>query len=151
MVKKRQRAPAKRLATRKKPEPPDAIDLQIGLRIRARRMAQRMTQVQLGAAIERSWQQVFKYERGRDHIRAAMLARIAKVLRAPPGYFFGNGNGDHETGIEHELPAGDPQLGMLDFLATKDGQALVDNYRRISDSRIAAAVGAFVAAIAALA
>ncbi len=56
-----------------------------------------MNQTALGAAIQVSFQQIQKYESGRDRISAATLLRIADVLKAPVAAFFDDG----------PLPSGD--------------------------------------------
>jgi len=56
------------------------VDQEIGLRIRARRLDLRMSQVALADAIGVTFQQVQKYEKGQNRISAAMLIKIASVL-----------------------------------------------------------------------
>jgi transcriptional regulator with XRE-family HTH domain len=67
----------------KGPKAPDAVDLQVGQRIRVQRLARRMTQAALGAALGVTFQQVLKYEKGVSRVGAARLAKIAEVLRVP--------------------------------------------------------------------
>ncbi len=65
------------------------FDREIGAKIRAVRIAADMTQTQLGRAIGVSFQQVQKYETGRDRITAGTLKTIGAVLDVHPGEFFG--------------------------------------------------------------
>lgn len=56
------------------------IDRQIGALIRARRLSQNISQVQLAAALGVTFQQVQKYEKGTNRVAASTLMRIARAL-----------------------------------------------------------------------
>ena len=62
----------------------------LGTRIRAARVAARMSQTALGAALGVSFQQVQKYEMGKDRVTASTLQGIAAVLGVHPGSFYGD-------------------------------------------------------------
>ena len=64
------------------------LEAAIGARIRAARIAAKMSQVDLGSAVGISYQQVHKYERGVDRIAASTLQRVATILGVQPGSFF---------------------------------------------------------------
>jgi transcriptional regulator with XRE-family HTH domain len=59
---------------------PNALDSAMGLNIRARRNAQRMSQTTLAAAVGISCQQIQKYERGRSSVSFSRLVDIAHAL-----------------------------------------------------------------------
>lgn len=63
----------------------------IGARIRATRVAARLSQTALGAALGVSFQQVQKYEMGKDRVSASTLQGIAAILGVHPGSFFDGG------------------------------------------------------------
>ena len=67
------------------------IDAAIGTRIRAARFTARMSQTELGRLLGFSYQQVQKYETGKDRVSASTLQRIAEILGVHPGSFFDNG------------------------------------------------------------
>lgn len=67
---------------------PDAIDLYVGQRVRARRVAMGMSQEKLADALGLTFQQVQKYEKGTNRISCSKLVVIAKALRTHPAYFF---------------------------------------------------------------
>ena len=67
------------------------LDAAIGARIRAARVTVRMSQTALAAALGVSFQQVQKYETGKDRITASTLQGIAAVLGVHPGSFFDGG------------------------------------------------------------
>ncbi|SFM87614.1 helix-turn-helix domain-containing protein [Methylobacterium pseudosasicola] len=74
-------------------------DREIGSRIAAIRAAQGLSQTALGHAIGVSFQQVQKYEKGRNRIGASRLQRIADQLKVPVEAFFAGsqGNDDREA------------------------------------------------------
>ena len=67
---------------------PDPIDVHVGLRLRARRLMLGWSQDRLASAVGLTFQQVQKYERGRNRIGASRLFEFARILDVPVGYFF---------------------------------------------------------------
>ena len=65
-----------------------AIDKHVGQRVRERRCALGLSQERLGDALNISFQQVQKYENGKNRIGASRLKRIAETLQVGPGFFF---------------------------------------------------------------
>jgi len=77
----------------KKPRPPsprspNSIDKHFGDQIRNRRQAINMTQDHLGQESGVSFQQIQKYESGKNRIRAARLYEICHVLGLPIASMF---------------------------------------------------------------
>ena len=64
------------------------IDQHVGERIRLRRTERGLTQEQLAAALDISYQQVQKYETGANRISAGRIYEIAHTLGVEVGYFF---------------------------------------------------------------
>jgi transcriptional regulator with XRE-family HTH domain len=73
------------------------VDLTIGLRLRLRRLEQRLSQEQLASKLGVSFQQVQKYEKGTNRIGASRLHQIAKLLEVPLTFFFDCENGAQEV------------------------------------------------------
>jgi transcriptional regulator with XRE-family HTH domain len=67
---------------------PEEIDRRIGEQIRKRRVALGLTQEQLAAALDVSYQQLQKYESGANRIAAARLFLLALRLDVPLSFFF---------------------------------------------------------------
>ena len=67
---------------------PDPIDVHVGLRVRLRRKTLGLSQQSLAEALDLTFQQVQKYERGANRISASTLFRISQVLEVPVSYFF---------------------------------------------------------------
>ena len=65
-----------------------AVDVHVGLQVRAARLVHRMSQEKLGDAVGVTFQQIQKYENGVNRIGPGRLHAIAKYLRVPVTYFF---------------------------------------------------------------
>ena len=61
---------------------------EIGARIRAARKEKGLTQMQLAEKVGVSFQQIQKYETGKDRIFVERLQQIAQALEIPISYFF---------------------------------------------------------------
>jgi transcriptional regulator with XRE-family HTH domain len=70
--------------------PTQAIDIQIGMRLRAKRNEAGLTQEELGKALtdQLSHQQIQKYERGENSISCFRIVQLAETLNVPTSYFF---------------------------------------------------------------
>ena len=67
---------------------PNPIDIHVGKRVRLRRTLLGMSQEKLGKAINVTFQQVQKYERGTNRIGSSRLYQLSQVLDIPVSYFF---------------------------------------------------------------
>jgi transcriptional regulator with XRE-family HTH domain len=72
-------------------------DVEMGRRLRIRRVEKNMSQAELGHELGISFQQVQKYEKGVNRIGAVRMEKIAKVLDVPINFFFGDGKPKEET------------------------------------------------------
>jgi transcriptional regulator with XRE-family HTH domain len=64
------------------------IDLLVGSRIRGFRKGRKMSQAQLGKKLGVTFQQVQKYENGKNRVGASRLQMISTALDIPVGQFF---------------------------------------------------------------
>src|ERR1700760_2914071 len=62
---------------------PNPVDVLVGSRIRLLRKRRKMSQAELGKAIGVTFQQVQKYENGKNRVGASRLHRDATVLNVP--------------------------------------------------------------------
>jgi len=69
-------------------------DVELGKRIRLRRVAMKMSRDELGKELGVSFQQIQKYEKGVNRVDAARLQQIATALDVPVTYFY---DGDGKT------------------------------------------------------
>ena len=67
---------------------PDPVDVQVGSRLRLRRMSLGISQEKLGEHLGITFQQIQKYEKGTNRISASRLQRISEVLSVPITYLF---------------------------------------------------------------
>ena len=78
------RSPGKTVKHRSDPE-----DVEIGLKIRALRVAKEVSQTTIADGLGLTFQQVQKYEKGANRVSAARLQKIADMLDTPITFFFG--------------------------------------------------------------
>ena len=71
-----------------------AFDVAFGQRVRAARVAAKISQSALGKALGITYQQCQKYETGRDRVSVGTLSRMAVAFGVHPGSFFTDGEGE---------------------------------------------------------
>lgn len=64
------------------------VDIHVGKQLKALRTLRGLTQTDIANCVDLSFQQVQKYELGRNRVSASKLFEICKMLDVPPGYFF---------------------------------------------------------------
>lgn len=117
---------------KKKPNP---IDIHVGSRVRLRRTMMGMSQEKLGKALEITFQQIQKYEKGTNRIGASRMQQISAALKVPVSFFF------------EDVPVvgGKPITGMaeagstayvVDFLSSPEGIQLNRAFVRITNPSI---------------
>ena len=67
---------------------PNWVDAYVGGQVRIRRRQLGLTQEKLGEALGIAFQQVQKYEKGKNRIGASRLRNIAQCLNVPISFFF---------------------------------------------------------------
>lgn len=83
------------------------VDLHVGARVRARRMAIGMTQQALAARLGVTFQQVQKYELGSNRVSASRLWAIAQAMGVPVSFFYeGLARKRTASGAEGAAPPG---------------------------------------------
>lgn len=68
---------------------PDAADREIGARLRMRRIQQGLTQTALATRLGLTFQQIQRYENGKNRIPGSRLHLIAGCLGVSVSYFYG--------------------------------------------------------------
>ena len=127
---------------------PNPIDLHVGSRVRMRRMLLGLSQEKLGEALGVTFQQVQKYEKGMNRIGASRLQDIAKILDAPPSFFFEDAptaTGEIQPGFAEGKSAG----FVVEFLSTVEGLQLNKAFATIKDPKVRKRIVDLVVAIAA--
>jgi transcriptional regulator with XRE-family HTH domain len=67
---------------------PNPVDVHVGSRVRLRRTLLGMSQEKLGQAVNLTFQQIQKYERGANRVGASRLYQLSRILDVPVSYFF---------------------------------------------------------------
>ena len=93
-------------------------DREIGSRIAAVRAAQGLSQTTLGHAIGVSFQQVQKYEKGRNRIGDSRRKRIADQLKVPVETFFAGSKENNDRKAVVSAVFNDPKVVELAFAFT---------------------------------
>lgn len=113
---------------------PNPIDKYVGSRVRMRRMLIAMSQEKLGDALNLTFQQVQKYEKGINRIGASRLQQIAQILSVPVDFFFeGSPQMDAPDGGFSEAPS---SAYVADFLSTSEGIHLIKAFIQIKDNKV---------------
>ena len=112
-------------------ESTSAADIHVGRRVRAARLARRMSQEKLAEAVGVSFQQIHKYEKGVNRIGTGRLHSIAKLLELPVTYFFdGIDKNPAKTGFDPGMSA------ITDALSTEEGVRIALALSRIQNSQM---------------
>ena len=111
------------------------IDVQVGTRVRLRRMLIGMSQEKLGELLGLTFQQVQKYEKGVNRIGAGRLFQVAHILGVPIDYFYEgvNGVGEGAPGFA-ELGGASPPV--MEFLSSGEGLQLSLAFMKIKDPKV---------------
>src|SRR5579863_9075097 len=110
---------------------PNPIDRHVGARLRMRRLMVGLSQSKLAEALEVTFQQIQKYEKGANRIGASRLQQLARVLEVPPSFFFDGAPSSASPGLGfHEDPG---NTYVVDFLSTAEGLQLNRAFSAIKD------------------
>ena len=127
---------------------PNPIDIHVGKHVRLRRTLLGMSQEKLGKAINLTFQQVQKYERGTNRIGSSRLYQLSQVLDIPVSYFF-DGLPSEFSGLKAPGLA-DVKIAPFegDPLVKRETLELVRAYYRITDPSVRKRVFELVKAVA---
>ena len=101
------------------------IDLDVGRRIRVRRIQLGLSQTYVADKLGITFQQVQKYEKGANRVSASRLQNIAELLDVPVSFFFGDAG---DQGAQGEK--------VLDFLENAYGIRLIKAFAQIKDREL---------------
>ncbi len=107
----------------------EPVDKHVGARVRMRRLMLGMSQTALGDALDLTFQQVQKYEKGTNRIGASRLLHIASILQVPVEFFFEGA--PTSPGQSHGRKGNSTPDYVSDFLATSDGLSLTKAFMQI--------------------
>src|SRR5215211_8669395 len=107
---------------------PDKVDIEVGQRIKMCRTAAGLSQTVLAEELGVTFQQVQKYEQGRNRVGAGRLAKIAEVLNVPVTKLLGVDEENAATKKRHE-----ETRAPLQLLTVEGAQRLLRAYGKIQD------------------
>ncbi len=131
----------------------NAIDMHVGKRVRLRRTLLGMSQEQLGAELNITFQQVQKYERGANRISASRLWDISQILDVPISYFFDDMSENTMRSLPRWVSRGDVMDAMTsqplkDPMARRETLELVRAYYTIEKPAVRKRIAEMVKSIA---
>ena len=127
---------------------PNPIDKHVGARVRMRRLILGISQGKLGDALDVTFQQVQKYEKGANRIGASRLQQLARVLDVPPAYFFEDAPSGEERAPGFAEDEGHNHF--VDFLSTSEGLQLNRAFAAIRDAKVRKKILDLVVSLAAV-
>jgi transcriptional regulator with XRE-family HTH domain len=110
------------------------IDIQVGNRVRIRRMLIGMSQERLGDLLGLTFQQVQKYEKGVNRIGAGRLFEVSRILNVPVDFFY--------EGVAAQLASrpgmGEPEGAppVMEFVSSGEGLQLSLAFMKIKDAKV---------------
>src|SRR5882757_6042285 len=110
-------------------------DIEMGKKIRLRRVEQRISQSDLGEKLGVSFQQIQKYEKGANRVGASRLQQIATALDVPVTFFY---DSDGKT----------KEVESLLFLDSAFSLRLLRAYSKIRDRAVQRHIVSLMEAIA---
>lgn len=122
---------------------PNPVDVFVGQKLKARRTLIGMTQEKLAEATGITFQQVQKYEKGRNRLSASRIFQFSRVLNIPVAYFFeGFFSSDSLIGLQAGFADNDqePFEAEIDtndnVMLQKETIDLVRTYYTITDEKL---------------
>lgn len=109
------------------------IDVQVGNRVRIRRMLIGMSQERLGDLLGLTFQQVQKYEKGVNRIGAGRLFEVARILNVPVDFFYEGLSTESQPGASEGEAATPP---VMEFVSSGEGLQLSLAFMKIKDSKV---------------
>lgn len=117
------------------------VDHYIGQRIRSRRLTLNLSQTVLADALDLTFQQVQKYEKGTNRVGTGRLAQIARTLVVPVEWFFEGAPGAASNGKGVVFDFG------AQFMSSKDGVAIASAWPSLPKQTQRAIVGLIAALV----
>jgi len=83
----------------------DNFNIHLGKKLRMRRLSLGLTQTKVAEAINVTFQQIQKYEKGTNGVSSARLMQISQFLKVPIPYFYEDFKDYKSFGSEDHTPA----------------------------------------------
>lgn len=110
----------------------EPVDVRIGERLRTLRLERGLSQADLGKALDISYQQIQKYEKGGNRMSASTLLKVARFFALPPQCMFEGLLETNDTAMagfrEEAAPA-----SHASYASNAETSALLSAFQRIAD------------------
>jgi transcriptional regulator with XRE-family HTH domain len=113
----------------------NAIDTAVGARIRNLRLRNKLSQTQLGEAIGVTFQQIQKYENGKNRVSASRLAEMAKLFDVPITAFYSEVPAEGAQRVKKAK-----QVDRADRVSDTNAVRLVKAFKALKDKSLKAAL-----------
>nr|WP_211112396.1 helix-turn-helix transcriptional regulator [Azospirillum sp. SYSU D00513] len=125
---------------REKKEGLNEVDVFVGQRLRELRMLAGLSQSDVAAALDLTFQQLQKYERGFNRVSASRLFKLSQFFRVPVSVFF-EGLDERSSAPEGSAAAGQPQSEENEnTLRSREALMLARYFQNIRDPQIRGAI-----------
>ena len=116
------------------PRATGSLDVHFGEKLRARRlmMVPKLSQAELADQLNVTFQQIQKYEKGKNRMSAAMMVQITAVLDVDVQYFFD----ELPTGAKNTKEIKTPVL--VDMSLAAHGPRLIDAFLKLKSDKLRA-------------
>jgi transcriptional regulator with XRE-family HTH domain len=105
-------------------------------------MVPKVSQEELGAALGITFQQVQKYEKGKNRMSAALMVRLAEVLKIDVQYFFDDLPAGAKNTKEIKTPA------LIEISVAAHGPRMIGAFLRLKTDKLRGAVADLAQALA---
>jgi transcriptional regulator with XRE-family HTH domain len=109
------------------------VDVQVGNRVRIRRMLIGMSQERLGDLLGLTFQQVQKYEKGVNRIGAGRLFEVSRILNVPIDFFYEGLATASQPGVGETEATAPP---VMEFVSSGEGLQLSLAFMKIRDTKV---------------
>ncbi len=104
------------------------VDAHVGQRIRDRRNERGLSQTEVAKALDVTFQQVQKYERGTNRVAASRLFDLSRILEVQIQYFF--------DGLENKMRITEDFTENMAILIKNDTVELVEAYYQVTNPHV---------------
>ena len=125
---------------------PSPIDVQVGSRVRIRRVLIGMSQERLGDLLGLTFQQVQKYEKGVNRVGAGRLFEVARILNVPVSFFYEGLDAARPASANETFASVPP---VIEFVSSGEGLYLSLAFMKIKDAKLRRRVLELVKSLAA--
>ena len=134
----------------KSPKIINPTDKHVGSRLRMRRRLLSMSQEKLGDAVDLTFQQIQKYEKGANRIGASRMQQFAEILKVPVSFFFDGlpSTAGHVIAASDDADIPSPEM-VQDFLTSRDGLEIIKTFQSIADPALRRSLVGIVRQVAA--